>query len=202
MKRLHFTHILLSLARLAIIAGLGALFVSCQSEQTVTKTKVRTDAWGNPERFSVGKDKDGNPVMKSDLRSSLEGKTNHIASNRDFNGEDYTKKSYRKKRWGGNTIFNRKGYDGNTDASRFKSEPWFARKKANASGQTATSAGKAYGVDQFAAGNARESSSASIARTSDAETNVRRRVYKQPKITHWKDQGGLSVNDTKQRLGR
>jgi len=163
---------------------------------------VRTDAWGNAESFSVGKDKDGNPVMKSDRRSSLEGKVNHMASNRDFNGEDYTKKSYRKKRWGGNTIFNRKGYDGNTDASRFKNEPWFARKKSSASGQTATAAGKTYGVNPFSTGTARERDTASITRTSDAETEVRRRVYKQPEITHWKSQGGLSVGDTKRRLGR
>jgi len=201
-KSFYYVHWLAPLARLTVIVWLGSFLVSCQSEQTVTKTQVKKDAWGNKENYSVGKDKDGNPQMKSDLRSSMEGKTNHMSTNRDFSGDDYTKKSYRKERWGGNTIFNRKKYGGDTDASRFKSEPWFARKQASASGQLAAAAGKTYGVNPFATGTAREGGVATIARNSDAETDVRRRVYKQPDITHWKDQSRLSVNDTKSRLGR
>ena len=190
------------IARLTVAVWLGGFLVSCQSEQTVTKTQVKKDAWGNKENYSVGKDKDGNPMMKSDLRSSMEGKMNHMSSNRDFSGDDYTKKSYRKERWGGDTIFNRKKYGGDTDASRFKNEPWFARKQASASKQQAAVSGKTYGVNPFTTRKAHEEGAATIARPSDAETAVRRRVYKQPDITHWLDQSKLSVNDTKSRLGR
>ena len=38
--------------------------------------------------------------------------------------------------------------------------------------------------------------------TSDAETDVRRRVYKQPDIIDWKEQQGLGVKDTNRMLGR
>lgn len=202
MKSHHCTRFFPSFARFALLAVLGGLLTSCESEQTVTKTQVKKDPWGNNERFTVSKDKDGNPVMKSDRRSSMEGKTSHMASNRDFGGKDYTAKSYRKKRWGGNTIFNRKQYDGNTDASRYKNEPWFARKQAGASGQTAYADGKSYAVNPYGTTTAREQGGNRISRPSDAETDYRRRVYKEPDITHWKNQSGLSIGDTKRKLGR
>lgn len=191
--------------RICHVLALSALTLflgACGSEQTVTKTQVKKDAWGNPERFSVGKDKDGNPVMKSDRRSSLEGKRSMMASNRDFSGKDYTKESYRKKRWLRNTVFGRKQYEGNTDASQYKREPWFVQKQARASGQRARADGKSYRVNPFRTSGAREQSGRRIARTADAETTVRRRVFKQPDIIHWKEQRGLTIKDTNRKLGR
>ncbi len=196
------THFFVGYARFAILAGLSALLIACAAERTVTKKQVKKDVWGRDEKFSVGKDKDGNPVMQSDLRSSMEGKMNYTASGHDFNGRDYTKSSYRKKRWGGNTIFNRKKYGGNTDASRYKNEPWFARKQASASNQSATADGKSYGVNAFNTSNAREQDSKRITYGSDAETDNRRRIFKQPEIKSWRDQTGMSISDTNQKLGR
>jgi len=186
----------------AIVMILSGFLVSCASERTVTKTKVRKDAWGNEDTFSIGEDEKGNLVAKSDRRSSFEGKSSHLAGNRDFSGNDYTKKSYRKKRWGGNTVFNRKQFAGNTDASRYKQEPWFLKKQANASDKTASVANKEYSINPFRTGEATEQSNASIARTADAETTIRRSVFKKPSITDWKDQQTLSVSDTNSRLGR
>ncbi|MCP5535586.1 MAG: hypothetical protein H7A51_05035 [Akkermansiaceae bacterium] len=182
--------------------GVTMLLGACASEQTVTKTQVKKDAWGRDERYTVGKDKDGNPVMKSDRRSSLEGKQSNIAAGRDFQGKDYSTKSYRKKRWGGNTFFARKKYEGNTDASQYKKEPWFVQKQAAAAGQRAQADGKSYAVNPFKKSTAGEQGATRIAHTQDAETQVRRRVYKQPEITNWKDQKGLSVKDTNRMLGR
>lgn len=182
--------------------GIAMLLGACASEQTVTKTQVRKDAWGRDERFSVGKDEDGNPMMKSDRRSSLEGKQNNMATSRDFQGKDYNSKSYRKKRWGGNTFFGRKKYEGNTDASKYNKEPWFVRKQAGAEGQRAYADGKSYSVNPFRTSGASEQGGARISRPQDAETNFRRRVYKQPDVTHWKNQKGLSVGDTNRMLGR
>ena len=42
-----------------VILGAVVLLEACASKQTVTKSQVRNDAWGRPEQFSVGKDKDG-----------------------------------------------------------------------------------------------------------------------------------------------
>jgi hypothetical protein len=185
-----------------VVLGIAMLLGACASEQTVTKTQVKKDAWGKDERYSVGKDKDGNPMMKSDRRSSMEGKGSNMASNRDFNGEDYSTKSYRKKRWGGNTFFGRKKYAGNTDASKYKKEPWFVQKQAGAHGQKSRADGKNYSVNPFRTSSAREQGSTRITRTQDAESNLRRRVFKQPEITNWRNQKGLSVGDTNSMLGR
>ncbi len=190
-----FSHIL-------VFPTLVMLLGACASEQTVTKEQVRTDWRGRPEAFSVGKDKDGNPVMKSDRRSSLEGKRSNIAGSRDFNGQDYTKKSYRKKRWFGSSLFGKKEYQGNTDASRFKREPWFVQKQASASGQKARADGKSFAVNPFSTASAREQGGRRISRPADAETEVRRRVFMQPDITHWKKQQGVTVKDTNKMLGR
>ena len=168
----------------------------------MTKTQVRKDWRGKEVPFTVGKDKDGNPVMKSDRRSSFEGKTSGLVGGRDFQGKDYTKTSYRKKRWFGNTVFSKKEYRGNTDASRYKREPWFVQKQASASGKRSRADGKNYSVNPFSTTAARERQAVQISRTSDAETSVRRRVFKQPDIIHWQEQRGLTIKDTNKMLGR
>lgn len=183
--------------------GMVVLLGACATEQEVTKTQVKKDAWGRDVGFSLGKDKDGNPVMKSDRRSSFEGKRSQIAGGRDFSGRDYTTKSYRKKRWSGsNRIFGKKEYQGNTDARGYQKEPWFVRKQANSQNKRARADGRAYSVNRFRTGSAREQNGRRIARVSDAETDVRRRVFKEPEIIHWKEQKGMSVKDTNRLLGR
>lgn len=178
------------------------VLAACSSKRTVTKSQVRKDVWGKPARYSVGKDEDGNPVMKSDLRSSLEGRRNQMVSDRDFSGKDYNTKSYAKKRWAGNTHFRTKNYEGKTDASHYKMEPWFVQKQAAVAGERSRAEGKSYKVEGYEKSTAREQGAARLERTSDAETDVRRRVYKEPDIIDWKEQQGLSVQDTNRMLGR
>ncbi|MGB0992873.1 MAG: hypothetical protein ACPG32_10445 [Akkermansiaceae bacterium] len=186
-----------------LVLPIALMLMSCASERTVTKSKVKKDAWGKDSGWSMGKDEDGNMVAKSDRRSEFEGRSSSIAgSGRDFGGKDYTKKSYRKKRWGGNTIFNKKSYEGNTDASRYKTEPWFVQQQARAQGQRSAADGKSYRTGIFGTGSAREQSANRMEHKSDAHTAYRKRVYKQPGITHWKNQQGLSVKDTNRMLGR
>lgn len=186
-----------------LVCMVTLLFVgACASKRTVTQSQVRLDAWGKPERFSLGKDEQGNPVMKSDLRSSFEGKSSNMAASRDFSGKDYTTKSYARKRWAGNTEYSRKNYDGNTDANHYKMEPWFVRKQAQAEGKQASAQGQTYSTTDFGKTIANEQDSERIERVSDAETDVRRRVYKEPDIIDWKDQQGLGVEDTNRLLGR
>ena len=185
-----------------VILGAVVLLEACASKQTVTKSQVRNDAWGRPEQFSVGKDKDGNPVMQSELRSHFEGKRSTTGSTSDYSGKDYTAQSYAKKRWGGDSSLQRKKYQGNTDANHYKMEPLFVRKQASAAGQRADAEGKAYASKSYGKSTAREQDKARVKRTSDAETDVRRRVFKEPDIIDWKEQQGLSVKDTNRMLGR
>ncbi|MGB2403137.1 MAG: hypothetical protein ACPIA7_06965 [Akkermansiaceae bacterium] len=176
--------------------------VACAKKRTITKSQVRVDPWGNPERFSVGKDEAGNPQMKSDLRSSFEGKSSNMISSQDFSGKDYTTRSYAKKRWQGNTSFERRGYQGNTDANKYKMEPWFVRKQASAEGEASNLSDRAFVTGAYDKTSASEQSADRISHPSDAETDVRRRVFQQPDIIDWKEQQGLGVKDTNRMLGR
>ena len=176
--------------------------VSCASKRTVTKSQVRVDPWGNPERFSVGKDEAGNPKMKSDLRSPFEGKTSSMISNQDFSGKNYTTQSYAKKRWAGNTTYERKKYQGATDANKYKMEPWFVQKQALAEGKEADVSGQIFKSSRYDKTTATEQGANRLSRPSDAETDVRRRVYQQPDIIDWEEQQGLGVKDTNRMLGR
>ena len=187
---------------LLVCTALMLLLGSCASKRTVSQSQVRLDAWGNPERFSLGKDENGNPVMKSDLRSSFEGKTSQLSQSRDFSGKDYRTKSYAKKRWAGNSQYQPRQYAGNTDANQYKMEPWFVRKQALAHGQRAGADGQSYNTAEYEASTAREQGSERIEEGSDAETDVRRRIYQQPEIIDWKEQEGLGVKDTNRLLGR
>ena len=191
--------------QLVTLTAVSGFLVSCASERTVTEEKVRKDAWGNKENYTIESDEDGNAVAKSDVRSSLEGRTSHLGgSSRDFGGQDYTKKSYRKTRWGGNTVFGHKAFGGNTDANRYKKEPWFAQKQSSSANRSANAAGKSYSVNPFRTRTANEQSNSRIESISDAATDTRQRVFKEPSIRdYWStDQQGPSISDTNSRLGR
>ncbi len=186
----------LTLSLICLILG------ACESETTTTEHKLSQDPWGNELPFSVGKDADGNPMMKSEKRSGFENKQSNLASNRDFSGDDYTKKSYRKERWGGDTAFSRKKYAGDTSAERYKKEPWYVRKQASASGTQATASNKKFSVNPFRTNRATEQGGRRISSKQDYKVSNSRQTYKQPTITDRKDQGGLSVKDTNSMLGR
>lgn len=192
------SYISLFLSGLVCALLLGA----CASETKVTRSQVKKDVWGRDEGYSVGKDEDGNPVMKSDKRSSFENKSSNITSNRDFSGKDYSTKSYRKERWGGDTTFDRKSFSGNTDVNRYKSEPLFVQKQADAAGQQANVRKKKFSFNPFRSKRASEQGVKRITTTEDAKISNRRQTYQQPDITDWKNQDGLSVGDTNRMLGR
>ncbi len=189
--------------RIGWISGLLFLLVcSCATEQTVTKKQVRKDAFGRNLNFRKEKGEDGSIVMKSDKRSSFEGRRSNIVRNRDFSGKNYRKKSYRKERWEGVSHFSKKEFQGSRDASRYQKEPWFVKKQAGAQGKQFDVGKKKFFSNPFKTKPAIETTRKSITHTSDAETDFRRRVYVQPKITGWKNQSSLSVDDTNKMLGR
>ena len=76
------------------------------------------------------------------------------------------------------------------------------RKEASANGKQADAAGQVYEVGPYQTSTAREQNASRLEHPSDAETDIRRRVYKQPEIIDWEDQKDLSVKDTNRLLGR
>lgn len=192
-----------SLFQIIVASCVAVLMSSCASEQTVSQSKVRKDAWGKDLPFTVGKDADGNPVMKSDKRSQFENKSSNSMSNRDFRGQDYTKKSYRKDRWGGGKSFGLKKFEGNTDASRYQKEPWFVKKQALKGSSQARVSNKKFLVNPFR--SQKKSYTRGVRELPKPESSrviQKRNSMGQPTITDWKSQKGLSVKDTNSMLGR
>ncbi|MGJ8676974.1 MAG: hypothetical protein ACSHX0_05620 [Akkermansiaceae bacterium] len=181
----------------------SCLLLSCASERTITKSKLEVDAFGNPVNYTVGKDEDGNPMMKSDVRSFYEGDVSNIASQRGkYNGKDYARKSYRTERWGGDSDYKIKQFGGSQAARGYDQEPWFVKKQASAQGKTAQVGKESFFTKMFGTSDARENRVSDLKKESDAETNVRRRVFIQPDVISYKEQAELNVSETNQLLGR
>jgi len=174
-----------------------------KSVRSVTKQKVDRDPWGKSVNYSVGKDDSGKPRMESDLRSSFEsvGGSNFTSGN-NFSGKEYTKNTYRKKRWGGESEYKAKSYDGGENTKNYDKEPWFVQKQAGENTQDASEGKKSFFTRLFGASSAREHTKTNISKPDDVQTNVRRGVFKEPDVIDWKDQPTHSVSDTNRLLGR
>ncbi|NWK54331.1 hypothetical protein HW115_01820 [Verrucomicrobiaceae bacterium N1E253] len=178
------------------------MLTSCESERTMTQKKVNKDPWGNELPFSVGKDEHGNPMMQSDKRSSFENKSSQIAANKDFSGKDYTSKSYRKKRWAGDKSYQAKQFNARGDTSKYKHEPWYVRKQSGEQSVQAADSKKKFSINPFRSKRATEQTARRTSTTENVQVSKRRQSYKQPDVTDWKDQRGLTIQDTNGMLGR
>lgn len=148
------------------------------------------------------KDEDGNWSSSSKKRSSFE--TNRESAyfkggveKKEFGG----KKDYSKKSWWGDTRYESKKYEGDTDGSRFQTASRYQGSGARESGSTANIS-KGYDTGSYETGSAREAGKTNLAKPSDAETDIRRRVYPKPHVTNWGENQRMSIEDTKSFLGR
>lgn len=147
------------------------------------------------------KKKDGSVVPNKDLRSDFDGKQTNFG-NLDFQGKEFTKKEYRNQRWAGKKQFSTKQYAGNTDASKFHHSPHFVQQQAKIQNQYVRDGEKQYGVESIAREGASEETKESLQYSEDSETNIRRKVYKQPLIMSKDEYSDMTVEQTKSMLGR
>lgn len=116
---------------------------------------------------------------------------------RDFAAKDYTKKSF----WGSKD-YAKKVYGGDTDGSRFQQGSRFNGKGARENTMASSASGSRFATGTHATGAAREGNQSNISKVSDAKTAARQSSFQQPEITDWKNQRGLTIDDTKSMLGR
>jgi len=148
------------------------------------------------------KDDEGNWKTSSGKRSSFETNRESAYFKGDVDKKEYGgKKDYSKKSWWGDTRYESKSYEGNTDASRFQTASRYQGSGARESG-SAADLPDSYKTGTYGTGAAREAGKSNISKTSDAETDIRRRVFPKPAITNWGEQRQMSVEDTKSFLGR
>lgn len=129
--------------------------------------------------------------------SKVNGQFNSAYAKRDFEGKNYDRKSF----WG-KKDYASKVYDGGTDASRFQEGAREGGLWAREGGLVSNDTGRSYDRGREFGGSAVENSQSKLGRPSDAETDVRRRVYKQPKVEDVQRKRALTIEDTKSMLGR
>lgn len=194
---------LVKISRIPVMIIFIILVVSCASKRTITQSRVQKDAFGNASKFSVGKDEDGNPVMQSKERSSFEGKSSNISSNSDFKGADYTKKAYRSKRWNGSKDFNTSNFSGASKKASYENEPWFVKKQSQESQSSAREDKQGFITKLFKKPVAKEGTLNTIDNKSNAYTDYRKSVFKQPEVRSKASYvSDLTLQDTKRLLSR
>jgi hypothetical protein len=113
----------------------------------------------------------------------------------------YQTGSYAKTSWWGKKQVPRQAYTGNTDGNRFRTRSNIQHGGAHETGATPIP-GNAYPTSNLTTSTAHEQAAKRLAKPSDAETDVRRRVYPEPEVSSWKQQRAMDVKTTKSILGR
>ena len=181
------------------------VFASCASEQTVTSSTKRSGLDKFNNGYDIEKGAHGMMRSGSDKVSQYDRKASNIGS-RDFSGKDYSKQSYRKKRWGGNKGYNAKQYGGNTDGSKFQHAPDYVYRnvRAQGNGEYANANNSHYKqTGEFASASERASEGNSNAVKTGSSGYVRSRNNRpEPLIMSKDDYNKLNINDSKRLLGR
>ena len=186
----------------------AVLAASCASDNDAGNTAA---ASGGPKPLSqrlnesngYDVDADGNWVPRNNKRSSFEsqGASPYFkGSNREQN-KQFKTGEYGKRSWWGTKEYGRQSYQGNTDGSRFRQASRLDGTDARENGAAATETG-AYQTGTYGTGDAREASTGRLEKPSDAETDIRRRVYQPPEIIDWREQRTLSLEQSRGILGR
>lgn len=181
---------------------IGCLFsVSCSSvSETVSKEKVSSgDSLKDKYAGGYTYGSSGGAVRsQSDKQSEYAGKS--FGGTNDFSGKNFTTKNYANKRWAGNSDFASKRYAGNTSGDSFKHAPDFVQKQANYGGLVADGQGKNFGTDTLSKKNARERSGKFMEKPSSWYGE--RDNIEQPIVIQKSDQSAMSINQTREMLGR
>lgn len=187
------------------------LVISCSSDSGSSSNDAARPTSNSPARKSLAsrldenngykQDQEGNWLPQNDKRSSFETNRESKYFNSEFTKKDFKTKDYSKKSWWGDTKYETKKFEGDTDGSRFQTASKFQNQGAREANTNAKLPG-AYQTSDYATSSAREGTSKRMEHTSDAETDFRRKVYGAPSVIDWREQRAMSVGQTKGILGR
>lgn len=153
------------------------------------------------EKNTYKVDANGNWAPSNNRRSSFESKGDSSYFKGKFDKKEYKSGEYAKKSWWGSKDYGKKTYEGNTDGSRFQQSSRFDGKAAREAG-TDSGLSKTYQTNPYATKAAREAGKKGIEKVSDAETDIRRSVYKAPEVIDWKEQRSMDLKQSRGILGR
>jgi hypothetical protein len=186
----------------------AVLGTSCAKDGEGTGSPVESGSRPLSQRLNENNgyttDADGNWVPRNNRRSSFEsqGASPYFQGGNSSQGKEYKTGDYARKSWWGNKEYGRQSWQGNTDGTRFEQKSRFDGRTAGEAGTGSNSSDTRYQTSTQATGSARESTARRMDKPSDAETDIRRRVYPQPQIVAWGEQRSLSVEQSRGILGR
>jgi hypothetical protein len=112
----------------------------------------------------------------------------------------YKTGEYAKSSWWGKTDVPKRPYTGSTDGKRFQTSSRYQGAGAREASTTAQKHAP-YTTGAYKTAAAREGVGKRLDKPSDAETDIRRRVFPDPEMSDWKQQRSLDVKTTKSILG-
>jgi hypothetical protein len=183
----------------------AALAACAGDDKTDAAKPAVAERPGLAQRLSEGggykQNENGEWVPKSDKRSAYDSQGDSPYFKGKVKTDRYKTGEYAKKSWWGSKEYGKKSYDGNTDGSRF-------RKQARQDGQVSRDSGKAartsdpFRTNTLPRESARESSNAAIKRPSSPTVESARSSYKAPSVIDWREQRSMSVDRSRDILGR
>jgi hypothetical protein len=127
--------------------------------------------------------------------------------NAQFEGElarhEFAAKNYEKKSFWGSRDYEKKVYGGDLgDGNQFRKGAREGVQMAREGTMMSREDARAFATREVETGAAREAGRSPVRTPSDAESDIRRRVYKQPEVLDLNSQRALTVEDTRRMLGR
>jgi hypothetical protein len=159
------------------------------------------DKFGSASPFMT--DSKGKPMGEYKSASEFDKVDTHF--NRGYEGKEYQAGEFKKKSFWGSHDYAKKVYGGDTDANNLRTASRFDGNAAGENVKVASDAGKTYGTGAYATAAAREAGKDRIAKNSDVETDKRRNVgnaFTDPDIIPWQQQNGVTIEETKSKMGR
>jgi hypothetical protein len=145
----------------------------------------------------------GKPLGQYKAASEFDKADTHF--NRGYAGKEYQAGEFKKKSWWGNQDYAKKVYGGNTDANGLRKDSRYGSEAAGENVKVARDGGRAFDTHGYETGAAREAGQNGIAKHDDVETAGRRNVgnaFTDPEIVPWQQQHGVTIEETKSKMGR
>ena len=188
------------LIKLSIVL-LGMVFASCggsNSGSTISQKKVRSGLDKYNNGYDLEKGEHGMMRSKSTKKSHLNNLRASVAGGT-VNKTDYSKASYRKKRWGGESSYDKKSFN-NTGA--YNAAAYKASKNNSFDKGYSAGASNFQGQNYATNNNTQERNAGYVRKGSSGYVTSRKNATKQPVIFDRDDYNQLKVSESNSLLGR
>jgi hypothetical protein len=148
-------------------------------------------------------DSKGKPM--GEFKTASEFDRANTQFNRGYAGKEYQAGEFKKKSFWGDRDYARKVYGGDTDANDLRKPSRHGSETAKENVKVARDAGKTFDTGAYDTGAAREAGQDRIAKTRDSEAENRRNVgtaFTDPEIIPWQQQNGVTIEETRSKMGR